>query len=457
MHPQDERRLRPDRRLVVLDARPVRRPHLAESGAGAGEHVGNPEAVADLDQLTAGDEHLAALRERGQRQQHGGGVVVDDERGLRPGQPAHERGEVILPRAPRPRRQVVLEVGVAPADREHALERRRGERRATEIRVEEDTRRVEHSPELRPALPREIRQRPFDEVARIDKARLGASADLLSSPFERRTGGCQRQRARLGCEPLVAEQLVDGRQIAQAHEYECSAEFAATLSSMRRVAFRAGWMSAALVATAVAVVAARDAMYWEQPLPGVEVRALDLDRPIAVTVQGRSYTVRASEALVVDARETETAKRAAGRDSLLTRIRQLADPSPPRLHVDPVLAVQPNVGAYERLGARLATPRPARVERRGSDFAVVPARLGELIDGKRLSTRLAASVLAGRREVVAPLTRVAPTLTTDEAERATVTARELVSRPISLVFDGKTIGTLEPELLARLIRVRAAE
>ncbi len=221
---------------------------------------------------------------------------------------------------------------------------------------------------------------------------------------------------------------------------------------MRQVAFRAGWMSAALVATAVAVVAARDAMYWEQPLPGVEVRALDLDRPIAVTVQGRSYTVRASEALVVDARETETAKRAAGRDSLLTRIRQLADPSPPRLHVDPVLAVQPNVGAYERLGARLATPRPARVERRGSDFAVVPARLGELIDGKRLSTRLAASVLAGRREVVAPLTRVAPTLTTDEAERATVTARELVSRPISLVFDGKTIGTLEPELLARLIR-----
>ena len=41
-----------------------------------------PEAVADLDQLAARHDDLALLRERGEREQDGGGVVVDDERSL---------------------------------------------------------------------------------------------------------------------------------------------------------------------------------------------------------------------------------------------------------------------------------------------------------------------------------------------------------------------------------------
>ena len=88
---QEQRGVRPDRALVVGGARAVRRPDLDEAGAGAGEHVGDAEAVADLDQLAARDEHLAPLGERGEREQHRGGVVVDDERGLGAGQPAEDR------------------------------------------------------------------------------------------------------------------------------------------------------------------------------------------------------------------------------------------------------------------------------------------------------------------------------------------------------------------------------
>ncbi len=122
---QQQRRLRPDRRLVVGRARAVRRPDLDEARARAREHVRDPEAVADLDQLAARDDDLAALGERGEREQHGGGVVVDDERVLGAGQPAEHRREVVVPRAARARVEVVLEVRVAAADLGDALRARR--------------------------------------------------------------------------------------------------------------------------------------------------------------------------------------------------------------------------------------------------------------------------------------------------------------------------------------------
>ena len=65
--------------FVVGRARAVRRADLDEPRARAREHVGDAEAVADLDQLAARDEHLAAFGERGEREQHRRRVVVDDE------------------------------------------------------------------------------------------------------------------------------------------------------------------------------------------------------------------------------------------------------------------------------------------------------------------------------------------------------------------------------------------
>ena len=53
---QQQRRLGADRPLVVGGARAVRRPDLDEPRARAGEDVGDPEPVADLDQLAARDD-----------------------------------------------------------------------------------------------------------------------------------------------------------------------------------------------------------------------------------------------------------------------------------------------------------------------------------------------------------------------------------------------------------------
>ena len=90
VHAQDQRRLGADRALVVGRARAVRRADLAQPRARAREHVRDAEAVADLDQLAAGHEHLATLRERRESEQHGGRVVVHDERGLRAREPAQQ-------------------------------------------------------------------------------------------------------------------------------------------------------------------------------------------------------------------------------------------------------------------------------------------------------------------------------------------------------------------------------
>ena len=185
---QEQRGVRSDRPLVVGGAGPVRRPDLDEAGAGASEHVRDPEAVADLDQLPARDDDLAALGERGERKQDRGGVVVDDQRRLGTREPAQERREVILARAAGAAREVVLEVGVARG-LAHPRQRALGERRAAEIRVHEHPGCVEHAAQSRPARRRQLGGQPRAQVAGI-----GAGADLLARTFEHRSR-CRRRRA----------------------------------------------------------------------------------------------------------------------------------------------------------------------------------------------------------------------------------------------------------------------
>ena len=54
---------------------------------------------------------------------------------------------------------------------------------------------------------------------------------------------------------------------------------------------------AALAVAAVAAVAARDAVYWEKPLPGVTLAQVDLTLPVEVVVHDKTYEVQPSEAL----------------------------------------------------------------------------------------------------------------------------------------------------------------
>ena len=100
-----------DRGAVVGHSRAVRRADLDQARAARAHDVGDPELAADLDQLAARDEHLLALRERGEREQQRRGAVVHDERGLGPG---IERGSKLGAHGaiPAPVAAVDLEVGV---------------------------------------------------------------------------------------------------------------------------------------------------------------------------------------------------------------------------------------------------------------------------------------------------------------------------------------------------------
>ena len=73
--------------------RPGSRPAVAQD-------LGHAERAADLDQLAARDDHLAAARERREREQHRGGVVVDGERVLG----AREQAQQLCDRRRRARR-----------------------------------------------------------------------------------------------------------------------------------------------------------------------------------------------------------------------------------------------------------------------------------------------------------------------------------------------------------------
>ena len=68
--PQDRSRRRSDGGDVIADPGPVGGPDLDQRGPRLGKDLGDPEGAADLDQLTAARDHLAAGGESGQGEQH---------------------------------------------------------------------------------------------------------------------------------------------------------------------------------------------------------------------------------------------------------------------------------------------------------------------------------------------------------------------------------------------------
>ncbi len=154
VHPQDRPRLARDRLAIVRDAGAVRGADLHQPRARLGEDVGDPEPVADLDQLTAADQHLAAARGRREAQQHGRRVVVHGQPRLRARQARQQDGEVVVPRAATPRRQVVLERRVAGRHLAHPLDRNLRQRRPAQVGVDDHAGRVQHRTQAgRPSQP----------------------------------------------------------------------------------------------------------------------------------------------------------------------------------------------------------------------------------------------------------------------------------------------------------------
>ncbi|HUQ23885.1 MAG TPA: VanW family protein [Gaiellaceae bacterium] len=212
-----------------------------------------------------------------------------------------------------------------------------------------------------------------------------------------------------------------------------------------------------LAVLAAAAVAARDAVYWQQALPGVELRRAELSRPVDVDIHGKAYEVRPGEVLMVDSGATNAALVRAGHDSFRDRVRRLVDPSPPTLRVDPVLVARPAANAVaERLSATLPKPRPAQIVSRRGAFRVVPSLAGDAVEPRQLLASLRQAALTGVRTLSPELMHVEPALTTSAAEEAVAEARQLVAEPITLSFKGEDVGSLAPKRLARLVRFRQA-
>jgi vancomycin resistance protein YoaR len=212
---------------------------------------------------------------------------------------------------------------------------------------------------------------------------------------------------------------------------------------------------AALAGAAVTAVAVRDAVYWEKPLPGVALTEVDLDRSVQVVVGDKTYDVRPADALRVEERATQAALVQEGHDSFLERVRQLVDPSPPVLAVDPVLVPRP--GAEElgkRLSRALTKPRRAQVVSRRGSFSVLPSQPGDAVDPDMLVAALAKAARTSARTVSPALTHVEPTLRTPAAETSVAEAQTLVDEPVALTFKGEDVGSLSPEQLAKLVRFR---
>ncbi len=213
VHTQQQRRLRSDRALVIGGAGAVRRSHLAQASAGACEHVRDPEAVADLDQLAAGNEHLAAFGECRQREHHRRRVVVDDERGLGTGQPPQDRRHVILPRATCAGAEVVLEIRVAPRRLAHTRERFLCERRASQIRVDDHAGGVDDAPQSWCSGRRELVLQ-----ARYEIPRISSGLYFFTRARENTARGLDGERI-----VASARQLVHRRQVAKLHAGKATA------------------------------------------------------------------------------------------------------------------------------------------------------------------------------------------------------------------------------------------
>ena len=196
-------------------------------------------------------------------------------------------------------------------------------------------------------------------------------------------------------------------------------------------------------------------MYWEKPLPGVELAQVDLARTVNVVVEGETYDLRPGEALRVDERATQAALVQAGHDSFLRRVRQLVDPSPPVLEVQPVLVPRPGAESLARQVSRaLPKPRRAQVVSRTGTFSILPSQPGDAVATGDLLAALERAARTGAQTLSPALTHVEPTLTTPAAETAVAEAQALIDEPVTLTFKSEDVGSLSPAQLAKLVRFR---
>ena len=208
VHPEEQRRVGADRLPVVVDPRAVGGADLAQPRARLRHHVGHAEAAADLHQFAARHDDLPARRQRGQHQERRGGVVVDDDRGLDAEEALQQRLGVRVAMAAAPRLHVVLEVRVAGRHLADALDGRRRQRRAPEVRVHDDAGGVDHTAQRRAGgLPQDLAGAVFEPWPRPTRHPGWPRSPAASAVAE--PGGGLAQRVHDGGAPEVAFERPD--------------------------------------------------------------------------------------------------------------------------------------------------------------------------------------------------------------------------------------------------------
>ena len=149
MHGEDGARLPADGVLVVGRMGAVGRADLAQPRSAGGDDVGHAEGAPDLHQLAPGNDHLAAAGETVEQQQHGGGVVVDHNRGFGAAGVADHPLDVGDPRPPLAGFQVDLEVAVVLPHLHHRGERRLGQGGPPEAGMQDYPGRVDGAVQVR--------------------------------------------------------------------------------------------------------------------------------------------------------------------------------------------------------------------------------------------------------------------------------------------------------------------
>src|SRR4029077_4864033 len=82
MHAKEKLRAVAECLLVIAQVRAIRGADFMKRGAACGHDVRDAEAVADLDEFAAPDEHFGAPRESVQHEKNGGRVVIHYDRGF---------------------------------------------------------------------------------------------------------------------------------------------------------------------------------------------------------------------------------------------------------------------------------------------------------------------------------------------------------------------------------------
>jgi vancomycin resistance protein YoaR len=252
---------------------------------------------------------------------------------------------------------------------------------------------------------------------------------------------------------------------------------ARTRRRRRRRSRRPALLAVLLVVAVPLGLAARDLLHRGETMPGVRVLDADvggLDRPgaaaairaatarrlaepVTLNAGGKSVRVTPKLLFMLDRRATTDALLRAGRESWTARARSLLSPLTDAPSVAPVLVERP--AARRTLAALLARfarpPVPASVAMHGTEPRIRASRPGSAADLTVLLRRLERRVAAGEGAVPVSFAPTAHRVGDADARTVAADARLVVSAPVALTFDGRPVGALSPETLARLLRFRA--